>query len=193
MESTGPCRQLRLLEKVSNWQFSHHNRFTLLDAHPLLSNENLVNEVALDKFYSSLDLRSAYNQIALLPEEKQYTAFEAGGELLQFERFPFGVTNGTSAFQRTIDNFIKRYNLKKLHAYLDDITVTSSTMEDHDLNLKRPLTPLMHDTEWGEVEIELDHHWHARLSHLPNETKPYPKRLQPLLDLPLLLLWKSWK
>ena len=98
-----------------------------------------MNDVALDKFYSSLDLRSAYNQIALLPEEKQYTAFEAGGELLQFERFPFEVTNGTSAFQRTIDNFIKRYNLKKLHAYLDDITVTSSTMEDHDLNLKRPL------------------------------------------------------
>jgi len=64
----------------------------------------ISHDGALDKFCSSLDLRSAYYQIPLLPEEKHYTIFEAGGKLFQFKRLPFGVTNGVSAFQRTIQN-----------------------------------------------------------------------------------------
>ena len=78
------------------------NRFTLLDAYRLPNIEDLVNTVAQARYYSSLDLRSAYHQIPLLEEERFYTAFEAGGELYQYKRLPFGVTNGVSAFQRSI-------------------------------------------------------------------------------------------
>ena len=80
-------------------------------------------------------MRSAY-QVPLLPAEKQYTAFEASGRLFQYKRLPFGVTNGVAAFQRCIDSFIKRFNLKKVHAYLDDLTVTGATLAEHDMNLK---------------------------------------------------------
>jgi len=52
---------------------------------------------------------------------------------------PSGVTNGVSAFQRSIDKFIKRHRLKKVYAYLDDLTVTGETLEEHDKNLKRVL------------------------------------------------------
>ena len=79
------------------------NRFTLLDAYPLPHIEDLVNNVAQDKYYSSLDLLSVYHQILLLSEEKHYTAFEAGGKLFQYKRLPFGVTNGVPTFQRAID------------------------------------------------------------------------------------------
>ena len=79
------------------------NRFTLLDAYPLPNIEELVNTVAQDKYYSSLDLRSAYHQVPLLPEEKQYTVFEASGRLFQYNRLSFGITNGFAAFQRCID------------------------------------------------------------------------------------------
>ena len=113
------------------------NGFTLVDAYPLPNIEELVNKVAQAKYYSSLDLRSAYHQISLLEEERFYTAFEAGGELYQYKRLPFGVTNGVSAFQRSIDCFIKRYQLQKVYAYLDDLTITGETIEEHDLNLKR--------------------------------------------------------
>ena len=112
------------------------NRFTLLDAHPLPNIEELVNKAAQDKYYSSIDLRSAYHQVPLLEEEKFYTAFEAGCELYQYKRLPFGVTNGVSAFQRAIDCFIKQYQLSKVYAYLDSFTVTGETKEEHNLNLK---------------------------------------------------------
>ena len=69
-------------------------------------------------------------------EERIYTAFEACGKLYHYKRLRFSVTNGVSAFQRVIDDFIKRHNLKKVYAYLDDITVTGATAEEHDHNLK---------------------------------------------------------
>jgi len=59
------------------------SRFTLLDAHPLPHIEDLVNNVAQDKYYSSLDLHSAYHQIPLFSEEKYYTAFEADDKRFQ--------------------------------------------------------------------------------------------------------------
>jgi len=68
--------------------------------------EDLVNRIAQDKYFSSIDLRLAYHQVPLLAEERHYTAFEADGQLFQYKRLPFGVTNCVSAF-------IKRHRLKK--------------------------------------------------------------------------------
>ena len=67
------------------------------------------------------------------------TSFEACGKLYHYKQLPFGPTNGVSAFQRVTDSFIKRHNLKKVYAYLDDITVTGTTEEEHDQNLERLL------------------------------------------------------
>ena len=63
--------------------------------------EELVNKVAQDKFYSTIDLRSAYHQIPIAAEDRMFTSFEACGRLYQYKRLPFGVTNRVSAFQRT--------------------------------------------------------------------------------------------
>ena len=65
--------------------------------------DDMVNDISQYKFFTSLDLKSAYHQLPLKPEERIFTAFEVDGELLQFTRVPFGVTNGGIAFQRTMD------------------------------------------------------------------------------------------
>jgi len=43
------------------------NHFTLLDVYPLSKIEDLVNQI--DKYFSSIDLRLAYDQVPLLAEE----------------------------------------------------------------------------------------------------------------------------
>ena len=111
------------------------NRFTNLDAYPLPRIEVLVNRIASDKYYSSIDLRSAYHQIPLQEKERIYTSFQACRRLYRYKRLPFGVKNGVSVFQRVIDDFIKRHKLQNVYAYLDDITVTGATEEEHDANL----------------------------------------------------------
>ena len=121
------------------------NRYTLLDAYPLPKIDEIVNKVANDRFYSSLDLKSACHQVPLLERERPFTAFEAMGKLYQYRRLPFGLSNGASAFQRVIDEFILHHNLKKVYAYLDDLTVTGSTLKEHDQNLQKLLAAAEQD------------------------------------------------
>ncbi|KAL0859991.1 hypothetical protein ABMA27_010306 [Loxostege sticticalis] len=89
------------------------NRYTELDAYPLPNIEQLVTKVAKNKIFSLIDLKGAYHQVPILPEERKYTAFEAHGNLYQFRRIPFGVTNGVSSFQRTIDWIIRKIGSPK--------------------------------------------------------------------------------
>ena len=77
--------------------------------------------------------------------QKIYTSFEACVMLYQYKQLPFGLTNGVSVFQRVINNFIKRHNLEKVYAYLDDITVTGTTEEEHDQNVERLLNAALSD------------------------------------------------
>lgn len=75
-------------------------KYTLLDAYPMPNIESTVNQLAQYKYFSTIDLKSAYHQIPLHPNDRPYTAFQSGGQLYQFTRMPFGVTNGTAYFQR---------------------------------------------------------------------------------------------
>ena len=113
------------------------NRFPRLDAYPLPRIDDLATELSNHKYYSSLDLKSAYHQIPIREEDKPYTAFEANVKLYQFRRVPFGVTNGVACFQRTVDNIIKQHNLHGTYAYEDNIVVAGKTQQEHDENLVR--------------------------------------------------------
>ena len=116
------------------------NKFTLLDAYPLPNIEELVNKIAKYKYYSSIDLSSAYHQIPLNKKDRPYTAFEANGRLYQFTKFTrlsFGLTNGVSCFQRAIDYIISTEKMPNTFPYIDDITVCGLDKEEHDINLKK--------------------------------------------------------
>ena len=113
------------------------NKFKCLVAYPLPNMQSVINNVTQYKWYSSLDLRSAYHQVPLLPEERKYTAFEADGQFYyQFKRNPFGLKNAVPCLQRVINDIIAAHGCKGTFAYLDDITVCGRTKEEHDENLK---------------------------------------------------------
>lgn len=76
------------------------NRYTYLDAYPLPNIEELVAKISNYKIFSKIDLKSAYHQIPIINGNKPMTAFEAVGNLYQFRRIPFGVTNGVPARHR---------------------------------------------------------------------------------------------
>ncbi|XP_054287969.1 uncharacterized protein LOC129003695 [Macrosteles quadrilineatus] len=163
------------------------NRFTLLDAYPLPRIDDIINKVANYEFFSTIDLKSAYHQVKIRNEEKHYTAFEACGQLYQFKRIPFGVTNGVAAFQRVIDQVIRTEQLQDTYAYLDDVTICGKTQEQHDINLKKfieaaskyNLTINNEKSSFSLRSINLLGY------HISNKTiKPDPSRLDPLKNLP---------
>ena len=113
------------------------NQFTLLDAYPLPRINDLVETVSKFRVYSSLDLKSAYHQIPILDTDKPYTAFEANGNLYQFKRLPFGLTNAVAGFQRIMNDFIQDNGLTGAYAYLDNVLICGMDATEHNLNLKR--------------------------------------------------------
>ena len=66
------------------------DRFTQL---PLPRMEELMNKAAQDKFCTTIDLQSAYQQIPIAVDQI-FTSFEACVRLYQCKLLSFGVTNG---------------------------------------------------------------------------------------------------
>ena len=113
------------------------NRFTQLDAYPLPNVDELVNKIAKYKYFSTIDLKSAYHQIPLRKEDRPYTAFEADGGFHQFTRMPFGITNGVACFQRSMENFIFEEEIDDTFGFMDNVTICGMNENEHDENLEK--------------------------------------------------------
>lgn len=164
------------------------NKFTQLDAYPLPNIDSIITKIAKHNFFSQIDLKSAYHQVPILASEKIYTAFEACGNLYQFNRIPFGVTNGVAAFQRTLQYIISKENLSGAYAYLDDVTVCGKDKEEHDKNLEKfmqavqkyKITLNKDKCVFGKESIKL-----LGYTIENNTIKPDEDRLAPLINLPI--------
>ena len=162
------------------------NRFTLLDAYPLPRIDDMINQIAQYRVFSTIDMKSAYHQIPISDSDKPYTAFEAAGGLYQFCRLPFGVTNGVSCFQREMDRFVKENSLKGTYPYMDNITICGKDQKDHDLNLSEFLAAAkMKNLTYNEEKCEFSTtKLHLLGSVIENgNIRPDPNRLKPLLEL----------
>ena len=109
---------------------------------------------------------------------------------------PFGVTNGVSAFQRSIDKFIEDENLKDVFAYVDNVTVCGKTQEEHDRNLES----VYKSAEKYNITFNKDKSIISTTSITllgytieNNHIKPDYNRLKPLLEMPPPVNLKSQK
>ena len=127
------------------------NRHTELDAYPLPLIDELVRKIAENKVYSKIDLKSAYHQIPIHMDDRKYTAFEANGNLYQFTRLSFGLTNAVAIFQRIMNSTIRDNNLERTYAYLDDVIICGRDKTEHDKNLEKFMQVAR------ELNITLDH------------------------------------
>ncbi|XP_026332221.1 uncharacterized protein LOC113239427 [Hyposmocoma kahamanoa] len=152
------------------------NKFTYLDAYPLPNMEDVVAKVAKWKVFSKIDLKSAYHQIPILDSNKQFTAFEACGNLYQFTRIPFGVTNGVACFQRSIDTIIRKTNLSGVYPYLDDITICDDDDYRCDKQFKRcSWTFLLKEDKLEELLMEYGRIFQRRVKWRGKESDMKPE------------------
>ena len=146
--------------------------------------------------FSTIDLKSAYHQLPIRPEDRQYTAFEADGRLFHFLRVPFGVTNGVSVFQREMDRMVDQNGLRATFPYLDNVTICGHDQQDHDANLKKFfLTAHRLNLTYNTAKCVFRT---TRLAILgcvvENGTiGPDPERMRPLMELPVPTSQKALK
>ena len=166
------------------------NRFTYLDAHPLPRIDDMAQKVSQYKVFSAVDLKSAYHQVEILEKDRPYTAFEAEGQLYQFRRLPFGLTNGVACFQRLMDNLVAQFKLVDTFVYLDNVLICGRDQIEHDNNLKR----FFEAVRSQGLSLNSDKSILSQTSvnflgyHISNGIlRPDPERLRPLRELPIPL------
>ena len=111
-----------------------------VDQYPLPWPEDLFATLAGGKFFSTLDLSHAYNQVVLDDGLLKYLTINTHRGLYEYTRLPFGVASAPSVFQKMMDTILQ--GMDGVICYLDDILVSGRTEEEHLTNLQKVLERL---------------------------------------------------
>ncbi|CAB0036815.1 unnamed protein product [Trichogramma brassicae] len=113
---------------------------TKKDAYPVQNIDAILDKLRRARYITTIDLKSAYFQIAMEESSKKYTAFAVpGAGLFQFTRLAFGLTNAPMTFQRLIDALFGPECEPFVFGYLDDIVIVTETFEQHLVWLEKVL------------------------------------------------------
>ena len=112
------------------------NAITIKDRNPLPRTDVLMDQLSKAKYFSKIDLRSGFHQIAIRPEDRHKTAFLTPLGLFEYNVLPMGLCNSPATFQRLMNWVFSPMLNKYVIVYLDDIIVYSNTLDEHKLHLE---------------------------------------------------------
>ncbi|KII73290.1 Retrovirus-related Pol polyprotein from transposon opus [Thelohanellus kitauei] len=95
------------------------------------------------KFFSTIDLKNGYYQVAIKESDRCKTAFTSPSVLFQFRRMPFGLCNAPATFQNLMNIILKKHIGKFCYVYIDDIIIYSDSFEDHCKHLELIISTLV--------------------------------------------------
>jgi hypothetical protein len=106
------------------------NAVTKKDSYPLPLISEVLDRLQGAVWFSSLDLKAGYWQIAMDEQDAEKTAFTTPqGGLYHFNVLSFGLCNAPATFCRLMDVVLSGLNWKECMVYVDDIVVFSKTWE----------------------------------------------------------------
>lgn len=120
-------------KKDGSWRvcgdFRPLNAITVPDKYPTSHLYDFTAKLHGKKVFSSLDLHMAFNQIPVALEDVEKTAIATPFGLFEFLYMTFGLRNASQTFQRYIDSNLG--DLDFVYTYIDDILVSSNSIEEH--------------------------------------------------------------
>ena len=114
--------------------FRYLNAVTIKDAYPIPPIDESLSKLGDAKFFTTLDLGSAFWQVPLRKKDREKTGFACELGLYQWKRMPFGLYNTTATFQRLMAEALTRVTKKYgnlVMCYVDDVVIATPTLEDH--------------------------------------------------------------
>ena len=114
--------------------FRYLNAVTIKDAYPIPRIDESLSKLGDAKFFTTLDLGSAFWQVPLRKKDREKTGFACELGLYQWKRMPFGLCNATATFQRlmaqALTGVTKKYR-NLVMCYVDEVVIATPTLEDH--------------------------------------------------------------
>jgi hypothetical protein len=117
--------------------FKNLNRSSRKDKYPLPKMEHILQRVTGESRMSMIDGFSGYNQIYVLPEDREKMTFTTPWGTFMYAKMPFGLMNAGETFQRAMDIAFIGENDKFVVVYLDDITIFSRSDKEHRFHLRK--------------------------------------------------------
>ncbi|XP_053401636.1 uncharacterized protein LOC123522917 [Mercenaria mercenaria] len=93
--------------------------------------QDCLDAVAGVSLFSSFDLTSGYFQIPLKKEDIPKSAFTCKYGLFDMKRIPFGLSNSSSTFQKTMELVLQGLQWQTCLVYIDDIIVFGADFSEH--------------------------------------------------------------
>ena len=103
--------------------------------------EEMHCEISGSKYFSKLDMNSAYHQIALAPESRDITAFTTHCGTYRYKTLFFGCSSASEDFDSELGK--KLAGLEGVIAIADDMLIHARTKEEHDERLLAVLVRLL--------------------------------------------------
>ena len=107
------------------------NDLTVKNAYPLPRIDDLIDHLRDARYFTSLDLSSAYHQIPMSPPDIHKTAFRTRYGHFEFTVMPFGLTNAPATCQQVMNDILRPYLDRFVAVYLDDLMIWSSSEQEH--------------------------------------------------------------
>ena len=107
---------------------------------PMPRVEDIFSKLGKAKFFTTLDLRSGYNHIALDQDAIKKSAFVTPFGKYEYMNVPFGLAQAPAYFQDLMNKVPN--GLHFTLAYLDDVIIFSETEEQHLKHIQIVLTRL---------------------------------------------------
>ena len=122
------------------------NSVTKPDVFPMPRIDDMLDQLGMSKYFSTLDLASRYWQIRMDPASQEKTAFVTPQGLYEFLVMPFGLMNASATFQRMMQKLLTGLNPVDgpdfVSVYVDDMLIFSETLEEHIKHLQLVLDKL---------------------------------------------------
>ncbi|KAK3506748.1 hypothetical protein QTP70_023746 [Hemibagrus guttatus] len=118
------------------------NAITVRYPYPLPLVPAALEQLRGARVFTKLDLRSAYNLVRIREGDEWKTAFHTTHGHYEYCVMPFGLTNAPAVFQALINGVFRDLLGRGVIAYIDDILVYSTSMEDHVCQVREVLARL---------------------------------------------------
>ena len=113
------------------------NSVTKADTFPLPRIDDLLDQLGGARYFSTMDLASGFWQIQMEPDSREKTAFVTPQGLYEFLVMPFGLK-----MQKVLSGLNPDSGKQFVAAYLDDILVFSTTLQEHLTHLRKVIDRL---------------------------------------------------